>query len=329
MKTKIRHIILLVSAALILSNARSQDFHVSQYDMTPLYINPALAGMFNIERGKPGDFRLMGNYRSQWQKLQSKPFTSAHFAFDKPIKRFGVGAYIMDNIAGVSNYSTVNFIVGGSYSITKPESERHYLTTGLQIGLLHRKFGDNDLLFSSQYLNSSGLDAAIDDGENFEKVSMLNFDSNLGIFYKYNNFFAKFNPFIGLAVYHLNTPNQSVTGMSSRTPMRFNVNAGSDIYILDDQVKLRPSALYMYQGKAQELNMQLLIFYKVKNTEYELIGGTAYRMKESVIVHLGIKQGQSTFRMSYDIVTSSLQAYSGKRGAVELGVIYSGNKKEK
>lgn len=329
MKTKFTYSTLFILAAFMLPNAQAQDFHVSQYDMTPLYINPALTGMYKLERGNPGDFRLMADYRSQWQKLQSKPFTSAAFAFDKPIGRFGVGGYIMDNIAGVSNFSTFNFIIGGSYTITKPESEKHLLTTGIQLGILHRKFGKNDLLFSSQYVNSYGLDAGSDNGESFKRASTLNFDSNLGIYYKYNDFFSKFNPFVGLSVYHLNKPNHSITGFSSRTPMRFNIVAGTDIYIQEDIIKIKPSALYMYQGKAQELNIQLLAYYRVKNTEYELIGGVAHRVKDAVILHLGIKQGQNTFRMSYDIVTNKLKEYSGKRGAIELGVIYSGNKKTK
>lgn len=327
METKFKHCILLMLIALITQTTSAQDFHLSQYDMAPLYINPALAGMYGGEKGKQGDFRMMANYRSQWQKLESKPFSTAAFAFDKPLGRFGVGAYIMDNLAGRSNYNTFNLIIGGSYAITPKESKDHYLTTGVQFGIINRKFGNNDLLFSSQYENGYGLDPAASNGENFQKVSILKFDSNFGIFYKYRNPFAVCNPFINLSIYHLNKPDQAVTGLSSKMPMRFNLNLGSDIYVNKD-IDIKPSVFYMYQGKAQELNMGLLLYYRMYHTEYDIIAGAAYRWKDAITLHAGIKQAQSTFRVSYDIVTNPLKTYSGTRGAIELGVIYSGFKRK-
>jgi type IX secretion system PorP/SprF family membrane protein len=211
----------------------------------------------------------------------------------------------MDNLAGRSNYSTFNCIVGGSYSVTAPESKDHYLTTGLQLGIINRKFGMDDLLFTSQYTTGQGMNSSIDNGENFQKVSILRFDANIGFYYKYRNPFSKYNPFIGFSIYHLNKPDQSVTGLSNKMPMRFNVNLGSDIYVKED-INIKPSILYMYQGKAQELNLGLLLYYHMKNTEYDIIAGASYRWKDAVAIHLGIKQAQSTFRISYDMVTSCL-----------------------
>ena len=162
MKTKYAFIVLLMLYALVSQRASAQDFHSTQYDMSPMYINPALTGIY---LGEKGDFRAMANYRSQWQKLQGKPFTTAAFAFDKPIKRFGVGAYLMDNIAGKSNYNTTNLVVGCAYIITSEASKEHYLTTGIQLGIINKKFGQDDLLFTTQYNNTSGFNASADNGE--------------------------------------------------------------------------------------------------------------------------------------------------------------------
>jgi len=41
----------------------AQDIHYSQFNRSPIYINPALAGIFK------GDVRFVGNYRSQWNKV--------------------------------------------------------------------------------------------------------------------------------------------------------------------------------------------------------------------------------------------------------------------
>lgn len=316
----------IIAAICILATGNysiAQDYHLSQYDIAPIYMNPALAGMY---MGEAGDFRILANYRSQWQKLQSKPYTTASIAFDKPIKRFGVGGYLIDNLAGMSNYNAFGFIVGGSYRITSDESKNHFLTAGLQLGVMNKKYSDNDLLFSTQYFSDRGLDATTDNGEAFKKFSLLKFDANMGIYYKYRDQNKKFNPFAGLSINHLNRPDQSTIGIPYRMPMRFNINVGSDIHI-NPMLNLQPSFLFMYQGAAHEFNMGLLAYYNLKNTNYELVSGVAYRVQDAIVIHLGIKQGASTFRMSYDIVTSPLKAYAGSRGAIEMGVIYTGIKK--
>jgi type IX secretion system PorP/SprF family membrane protein len=297
----------------------AQDYHLSQYDIAPLYMNPALAGMYI---GEKGDFRVLANYRSQWQKLQSKPYTTSSIAFDKPIGRFGVGGYLVDNLAGLSNYNAFGFMVGGAYRITSEKSKFHYLTTGLQIGLLNKKYSGNDLLFTNQYFDSKGLDPGAPTGENFQRFSSMRMDVNMGIYYKYKNDFKKFNPFAGFSINHVNRPDQSTSGQVYRLPMRFNLNAGTDIYI-SSLLNLQPSVLYMYQGGAHELMLGILEYYHI-NANYQLISGLSWRVQDAVILQLGLKQGSSIFRMSYDIITSPLKAYAGSRGAIEMGIIYTG-----
>jgi type IX secretion system PorP/SprF family membrane protein len=321
-KTFIPGIILLAVLLTGTVRLRAQDYHLSQFDLAPLYINPATTGIYF---GEKGDFRLMADYRSQWQKLQSKPYTTSSVAFDMPLsKRFGVGGYVIDNLAGVSNYNTLGFMVGTAYRITSPESKYHFLSVGMQVGLMERNYA-NDLLFSTQYSSSQGLDATLPTDENLQKLSMLKFDANIGIYYKYKNEFKQFNPFGGFSIDHITRPDQGTGGVPYRLPMRFNLSGGTDIYI-NKLINLQPIALFMYQGGATEFNIGMMEYYHV-NTNYQLISGISYRFQDALILQVGIKQGGSTFRMSYDVITSPLKAYAGVRGAIEMGVIYTGNKK--
>lgn len=321
MKTKLLIACLVcIALAMLPSKSNAQDFHLSQYDITPHYMNPALVGMY---MGDKADYRINANYRSQWQKLNSKPYSSAALSYDRPFGRFGVGAYIMDNLAGLSNFNTFNFIVGGAYQITSKESRQHYLTTGLQLGVLHKKYSDEDLIFGTQYDNRNGLDPTLPSGEAFQKFSLVRLDANLGIYYKFIDKNKKYNPFGGFSIYHLNKPNQSVTGIKSQVNMRFNLNLGTDINI-NEQVVLQPNFLFMYQGKAKEFNLGMLAFYKISNSQNKIIGGFGWRYKDAIVLHIGLKQGYSTFRMSYDIITNYLNTFGGKRGAIEMGVVYSG-----
>ncbi len=297
----------------------AQDFHLSQYDMAPLYYNPAVTGMQFEQDMK---FRIAANYRSQWQKLQGKPYSSVCVGYDMPIDRFGAGILIMDHIAGTSNFGTFQFLASGAYQITDPESKKHFLSTGIQIGFMQKRFNQGNLLFESQY-TSDGLDPNMDSGELLDRQSIVRLDANMGIFYKYTDPNKRFDPSVGFSVYHVNMPNESFTGQMSRLPMRFNLITNCDIHINETFI-ITPNVLLMYQRKATEINAGALMGYKFNESNYTLLAGGSYRHKDAVIIHAGIRQGNNVFRISYDLITSPLKNFGGVRGGFEMGVIYTG-----
>lgn len=301
----------------------AQDFHLSQYDMFPLYYNPAQTGMY---AGEQMDYRFCGNYRSQWQKLQGKPYSAFGIGFDMPMKRYGVGILVMDHIAGVSNFATTQVLLSGAYRITDESSKNHFLSAGLQVGFLQKRFSYGDLNFETQYTGIDGFDRSIDNGEALPDLSIFRLDANIGVYYKYIDPNHRFDPSIGFGLYHINTPDESFNGPKSDLPMRWNGNLACDFY-LGDQFILTPNVLYMRQKKAQEINAGLMVGYQIAKSNYYMLGGGSFRDKDGVIFHLGIKQGNSIFRVSYDMITSPLKNYGGGRGGFEMGVIYSGKLK--
>src|SRR3989344_1189699 len=54
----------------------AQDVHLSQFYTAQQNLNPALAGFYT------GEYRIAGNYRSQWREI-GDPITTAVIAFDK------------------------------------------------------------------------------------------------------------------------------------------------------------------------------------------------------------------------------------------------------
>jgi hypothetical protein len=52
-------------------------------------------------------------------------------------------------------------------------------------------------------------------------------------------------------------------------------------------------------------------------------------VKDAVVFHLGLRQGSSMFRISYDLTTSRVKYFGGVRGAFEMGVVYTGLGKSK
>lgn len=299
----------------------SQDFHLSQYDMLPLYYNPAQTGMYDATEAIP--YRFSGTYRSQWQKLNGKPYAAVGAGYDMPFNRYGAGIVLMNHIAGASNFDAFQMMLSGAYQITDPSSKDHFLSAGLQMGVFQKKFSQRDLLFENQYNGLAGFDPTLPNGESLADLSIVRFDANLGVYYKYTDLNNKWEPSIGFSLYHVTRPNESFTGEKSRLPMRFNSIFNCDINI-DEKWTVTPNVLFMQQAKAREINAGALVSYKLNPKGYGLLTGASVRVKDSVILHLGMKHKNNVFRVSYDIVTSPLMRYSGRRGGFEMGFVYCG-----
>jgi type IX secretion system PorP/SprF family membrane protein len=327
MKPLIKYIFMILGFC-IAKNSSAQDFHFSQYDANTLYMNPALTGMYQL---KGGDYKIYADYRSQWKSLQVKPFATAYLSYDQPIKEkgknWGLGGYFINQRAGGGMFNTTSLMVSGAYDVMNNADGKHYLTTGLQIGLLYRTFNPNNFTYDVQYdPNTGNFDNNIPNEENFTRTNMVRFDANLGIYYKYVEKGKKVHPFAGFSIQHLTKPNESFTSTKSRMPMRFNLNAGCDVQV-NDKLQLTPKFLYMNQARSSEINLGIMASYKFKDP-YDVLLGVDYRHKDAVIFHIGLKQKEHVFRFSYDINTSALRAYSGGRGAWEFSLIFTGQKQK-
>lgn len=303
----------------------AQDFHLSNYDIATLYLNPAFTGMNFSDKS---DYRINANYRSQWKSVIPKPYTTVSIGGDFIHKRFGLGGLIVSNRSGNGNLNTLNALLSGAYKITNDPSGKHNLSVGIQLGIIQRNFNPSELYFDNQYSADKGtFDSGISNGENFNKTNIVRFDAGLGISYAKRDSTDKVNAFGGFSVFHLNRPNESFTSEKYTLPMRFVLYGGINIKI-NAKVFVAPNLLLMYQAQAREINPGAMVYYNMK-APYFLIAGVNYRNKDAIIIHLGLKHKSNTYRLSYDINSSSLNAYSNGRGAIEFSVIYYGKKSKK
>ena len=112
------------ASVLLLVNAQrlqAQDFHLSQYDMMPMYYNAAQTGMYFGQQDMK--FRLTGNYRSQWQKIQGKPYSSIGVGYDMPMERWGVGALVMVVVSLFTKAKPAESLAGLVYGTRSPGME--------------------------------------------------------------------------------------------------------------------------------------------------------------------------------------------------------------
>ena len=283
--------------------------------------------------GEKGDYKVYVDTRSQWRALGVKPFFTTYIAYDMPYKikekNIGLGAYFINNRTGPGNFNTSEFMVSGAYDVLNRKADsKHYLTTGLQLGIFYKSFNTGNLTYDVQYspINSGGsFDQNVSSGETYSNLNILRFNANYGIFYKYIEKGEKFHPYIGFSMSHLNRANESFSGNTSRIPIKFLVNGGCDIK-LDEKFDITPRFLYANQAKSNEINFGILGYYKLTENNTKLLLGADYRNKDAVIIHLGIKQENYFLRFSYDINNSYLNRYTKGKGAWEISLVFTGEK---
>jgi len=275
------------------------------------------------------DYRLSLNYRDQKGNIgkSNKTFASG---FDMPINnKFSFGEFIIDNNSINNSLNTFNFMLSAAYKLThanRDGADKHNLSVGLQAGLLQQSFNQNNFVFDSQYssMSTNGFDTNLPNGESFTKNNSFNFDANMGVYYRFIDMNKKYSPFGGFSIYHLTRPNQSYTATYSQTPMRYTLQGGC-LFTLNETFSVLPQFLYMNQAKAQNLNIGIMGFEKIRNTNYQPMLGVAWRSNDAVILQVGLKYKTGIVRISYDINTSYLNKYGNQ--AVELSVIYTFKKK--
>ncbi|GAB4133882.1 MAG: hypothetical protein Fur0041_06500 [Bacteroidia bacterium] len=311
---------LLVSLSAVM---HAQDFHLTQYDAAKIYLNPAMTGMFD------GYYRLHANYRNQWSAVATKPFQTAAVAWDMPVNRYGVGAQIMNNRAGMGNFNVLSVILSGAYDLQMDKNNYHHVAFGMAAGVMQKSVDFGALTWGNQYSMTApdGFDTNISSGESYAgRESRYLLDINAGALYYFAKENSRFNPFIGVSAFHLNRPTETFYGYSNKLPIRYVVHAGTRIGI-SERLTLQPRLLYMMQTNAKETVLGLLANIYLPNSESYVIVGPTFRNKDAAIFEVGLKHGAFTYRISYDVNTSTLKPSTNNRGGIEFSLIYVAKRK--
>ncbi len=316
MKIKIT---VLAFSMLLLSvmSTKAQDAHWSLYDELPVLINPSLTGLQN-----QNNIRAGAQLRSQWGALASN-INSATLAIDAPLKeRWGIGGYMLNNLQS-KYFNAFNFVLSAAYTITAKDQNIHFLSVGLQAGMILKNLKNNSLIFDSQYANGN-FDPDLPSGESFAHSSRLLPELNYGIYYGFTDPAKKIHPYLGFSVFHITSPNESFTiGAESHLPRKWVLHSGCNIDV-NDVFKVEPKILFMRQSNIHEIIAGMDFNYSFKKPDIEVLAGASYRLDDAAIVHIGICFRNLTYKMSYDINTSSLNAYTNKRGGMEFTIVSNG-----
>ncbi|MCK6639048.1 MAG: PorP/SprF family type IX secretion system membrane protein [Bacteroidia bacterium] len=310
---------LLVTCSLVAAGSMlsAQDYHLTQYDAAKIYLNPAMTGMFD------GYYRIHANYRNQWTAVAANPFQTAAIAFDMPVKRYGWGAQVMNSRAGIGNFNELGITISGAYDLQCDKANIHHVSFGMAVAGVQKSVDMARLTWGNQYsMSINGFDTGVPSGENSANMERdYNMIINAGALYYYAKENSRINPFIGVSASNLNRPNESFFGYTSKLPIHYIVHTGARVGITERLV-LNPRFLYMRQTNAQEMAYGILANIYLPDQDAYIIAGPTFRNKDAAIFEVGLKMGQFTYRLSYDVNVSTLKPATNNRGGIEFSLIY-------
>ena len=305
---------------------QAQDIHFSQFDNSPLNLNPALTGNFN------NDYRVVANHRNQWSSI-TVPYKTFSFSFDSriaelPIKDTYAGAGILFNTdkAGDASFGTNQIKLSGALHRLMKRDSSFVVSVGLNMAVNQNNINFNELYFGSQY-NGSYYDPTSPSFETNPQANIWYFDIAAGVAI-YQEIKEKYPIFYGITFTHINRPSQSFNNDDLvKLDMKFNTFVNSEFLIKDDFYAL-PSLSYYRQGKYNELNIGGLVRYNTTHYLFKkLYAGGWIRYKDAFITMIATDYQDFNIGLSYDFNISSLKIASRGLGGIELSVKYLFGKK--
>jgi type IX secretion system PorP/SprF family membrane protein len=294
----------------------SQDIHFSQFNNSPLNLNPGLIGAFE------GEFRFVGNQRTQWSSVTTPYSTFSISADAKRIFKspFGVGLSVYNDKAGDSDFSTTQIGLGGTYSIYLKDSSQT-LIFGVQPAFVQRSINYDKLQFDNQY-NGSVFDENLGNGESFNNAGRNYFNLHGGVSWNYKIAQRK-SVAAGIAVHNIISPKQTFFSDNTiRLKPRLTIHTNG-LFKVSDKVDVLPSIMYGKQHKFQEIIFGGSGKYHLNNGNYKAVyAGVWYRNSDASYFTVGLDYSSFHFGVSYDLNLSSLEVASNKRGGFEFAIIY-------
>ena len=322
MKNKI---CLVASILFNISISIAQDYHLTQFDANPLFLNPALTGeRLTSQNG----VRFSAIYRDQTDKYSktSASYNTMTVGIDSPVSnRLSVGQFIGNNRSADGGFNSFNLLLSGSYKLisSKDDNNRQNLSVGLQAGLLNNSINTQKFTYASQYSPTAltGFDNTLSSGEAYSQYSYTKFDCNFGIYYRLKSKNEKSIFTSGFSIYHIGE-NNDVNNLDNTIGIRRNLHA-SLIYNINSKIKITPQVLYMDQYKMSEYNYGFLLNYILKEAHESIIGFSLLNTS-TVVYQFGMIIKGTNVRASYSMPLNFTRNYSNK--GLEFSLVHIFNK---
>ncbi len=311
---------LMVSAAKL----NAQDVLFTQFTDAPLVINPAFAGHFE------GKYRLGAIYRNQWAAIvksgmYSTPYAFAYFNlfYEKVRGSFGLGISFLNDESAGGKFNNLGANMSLAYHFAfDPEEQHNFLSFGIQGGMVNQRIRLSDFTFASQF-NGEKIDPTIGSNESIANDNILTPDLSVGAVWA-SYFGTGSNIKIGGSYKHLLTQTPSFLNNQTAFLPSMLLGHAELNYQLSPFFSLHPRVMYAVQGKATQLNGQLMAGLHFSQTT-TLYAGGGIRSGDALIAALRLQLDKINIGLAYDVNNNPLmQSATRGQGAWEISLQFMG-----
>lgn len=312
---------------------KAQDAHFSRFDHIPIYINPALTGVFN------GDQRAIVNYRNQWASVAS-PFKTYSLSFDTRFRnkssknfQFGAGVFIYKDVAGDLDFgiTSASGLLSGILKINSNQK----LIVGVRGAFEQRSLDNSKMIWDAQY-DGTGYNSSLSSGELTNYGSPFNFfDMGTGVSWVYGKSQStissndEFYAIVGASLNHILKPDLKYF-QQENLYRNLNIYSKVNIGISNSPYSVVPSLLVQFQGPNTEIIGGGMFRYRIKEEskytgffkESAVSVGAYVRYKDAIIPSLSYEISNWQLVFSYDYNVSDLQNVSRGNGGFEVSLIF-------
>jgi type IX secretion system PorP/SprF family membrane protein len=333
-----RGLLIVLSMFVFSAIGQSQGLHFTQYNMSPLTLNPALSGKYL------GTFRIGGIARDQWRALpNAQAYSTQSIYIDSPLlKGFKRGDWIGLGVVGFRDevsagaLTSTAFKISGAYHLALDKKSNNQLSLGVQFGSETRNVQTGNFRFTNDITSgkpiSMGTDPLNGTATTPEKFSLNNWTAGVLLSSKLNK---TTNTQFGFSVANLLRPEASFLTSGSATPPNTPIPAkgklarratfhGKFDMKMTKVWSFSPSFLYQTTAKQDEIMVQAIAGYlwdAKRDLTFNM--GLSYRNGDAVSPILGAQYKKFTLGMAYDIRTGqTLNKLSGGRGGMEIAAYF-------
>ena len=305
----------------------AQDLHFSQFQSTPLYVNPANTGI------SAANLRLTNDYRSQWQSIDTA-YSTLQIGIDGRLKLFnrfvGVGALILHDESSSSYLTVDKMMLSLSHSFFY---KNHRFVVAVQPGYVMKRYDKSGITFGDQFNPVTEVyDPFIPSGDDLIGSDLSYFTLNMGVAWQAR--IKKLIPTVGLGVSNINRPVESFYADNTEEPIKLKYTLHGQVIIpMTQKYMLKPQGLIIYTPGSKQFNAGALFYYYPEMDGLELssvYGLASFRINpirnfDALILGIGAEIAGFDVCFSYDVNVSSLRKISRFQGAYEISLIYTLN----
>lgn len=206
--------------------------------------------------------------------------------------------------------------IGLGYNQILKVRESQFFSFGVQSKYVNKRFSLEDYKTGTQYIPGQGFDPIIDNGETGSGFNNGLFSISTGIYWYGLTVYGERKFHLGLSVYNLNRPDESLINITSRMPIVYQAQAGYNL-LETSSVNWLTEVYYSRYAGINELTVSSTLSYRLDENKKVALQGN-YSTGNGIAVGVRVHTARYGVGVSYNTPSGERQQISDN--VIEIGL---------